>query len=357
MTYSVAVVGASGYAGGEVVRILAQHPQLQLSAVMGHSSAGTLLGEHLAHVPQYANMPIQSINAEQLSQYDIVFLALPHGKSGALAEQISSNTIVVDLGADHRLESKLQWDEYYGGTYYNSWVYGMPELIINANNEKQRANIAQAKHIAGTGCNVTAVSLAIAPAIAHNLIQRNIVADCAVGYSGAGKNLTKPLLLASEAFNNAQPYSVGGSHRHIPEMIQNFIHASGGTYQYSDFTLGFTPILVPMSRGIMAVVSAPLSEKAAALNDEEIAKVYSEAYLGEQFIHVLEQGRIPNTANVLGSNNADIQVCVDRKAQRLYAFCAIDNLYRGTAGQATQSLNIALGLPEDAGLSKIGVAP
>ena len=209
------------------------------------------------------------------------------------------------------------------------------------------------------GCNVTATTLALQPGIAEGLVEsQDIVADLVVGYSGAGKNLKRTNLLAAEALQSALPYSVGGKHRHIPEILQNFAHAAGkSAAEASEFTLGFTPILAPMSRGILATVSARMTDKAKTLSDEEIRAVWSKAYEGQDFMVLLPEGTLPATGNIIGSNAAHLQVVTDRKAGRIYAFAAIDNLNRGTAGQAVQSLNIALGLPEDASLTKIGVAP
>lgn len=213
--------------------------------------------------------------------------------------------------------------------------------------------------IAGPGCNVTAVTMAMQPGVAQELIEtKGIVADLAVGYSGAGKSLKRTDLLAAEAFGSAHAYSVGGSHRHIPEILQNLAHAAGLTARDAGrFAIGFTPILVPMARGILACVSAPLSAKGYDLDDDAIRDVWTQAYQGQGFVTVLPAGELPSTQNVLGSNAVQLQVVADRAAGRLLAIAAIDNLNRGAAGQAVQSLNIALGLPEDAGLSKIGVAP
>lgn len=262
----------------------------------------------------------------------------------------------------------------------------MPELIVGkgANGEYafQRENLPDASHIAGPGCNVTAVTLAFQPALAEGLVQfDDIVADLAVGYSGAGKSLKRTGLLAAEALGCATPYSIGGVHRHIPEIMQNLAHAacagccSGNRFgsaliastcskSQADaasvakrINVGFTPVLVPMSRGILAVVSAKLTDKATLLSDSEIRAIWWNAYRCQHFIRLLDEDEMPSTADVLGSNMAEIQVAVDRQAGRLYGFAAIDNLNRGTAGQSVQSLNIALGLPEDQGLTTIGVAP
>ena len=206
---------------------------------------------------------------------------------------------------------------------------------------------------------MTATTLALQPGIAEGLVEpKDIVADLVVGYSGAGKNLKRTNLLAAEALQSALPYSVGGTHRHIPEILQNFAHAAGETAaDAGKFTLGFTPILAPMSRGILATVSARMTDKAKAMSGEAIRDVWAKAYEGQDFMVLLPEGTLPATGNIIGSNAAHLQVVTDRKSERIYAFAAIDNLNRGTAGQAVQSLNIALGLPEDAGLTKIGVAP
>lgn len=361
--YSVAVAGATGYAGGEALRILAAHPDFEVTCVAGHSSVGDSMAKHMPHIPQLAGLTVEDTTPEVLNGHDVIILALPHGASGKLASQLDPNAVVVDLGADHRLEERSAWDEFYGGDFYEHWTYGMPELITGKNADgsyaRQREALPGAKRIAGPGCNVTATTLALQPGIAEGLIEpKDIVADLVVGYSGAGKNLKRTNLLASEALQSALPYSVGGTHRHIPEILQNFAHAAGkSAAAASDFTLGFTPILAPMSRGILATVSARMSEKALDLSDEEIRAAWVKVYEDQDFMVLLPEGMLPATGNVIGSNAAHLQVVVDRKSSRIYAFAAIDNLNRGTAGQAVQSLNVALGLPEDVGLTKIGVAP
>ena len=361
--YTVAVAGATGYAGGEALRILAAHPNFEVTCVAGHSSVGDKLGKHMPHIPQLADLVVEDTTPEVLNGHDVIILALPHGASGALASQLDPNAVVVDLGADHRLEEKSAWDAFYGGDFYQHWTYGMPELITgvaaDGSYSRQREALPGAKRIAGPGCNVTATTLALQPGIAQGLVEpKDIVADLVVGYSGAGKNLKRTNLLAAEAFGSALPYSVGGTHRHIPEILQNFAHAAGkSAAEADDYTRAFTPILAPMARGILATVSAKLTDKALGMTDAEIRQVWLDAYEGQDFMVVLPEGVMPATANIIGSNAAHIQVVVDHHAGRLLAFAAIDNLNRGTAGQAVQSLNVALGLPEDAGLTKIGVAP
>ncbi len=361
--YTVAVAGATGYAGGEALRILAARPNFEVTCVAGHSSVGDKLGKHMPHIPQLADLVVEDTTPEVLNGHDVIILALPHGASGALASQLDPNAVVVDLGADHRLEEKSAWDAFYGGDFYQHWTYGMPELITgvaaDGSYSRQREALPGTKRIAGPGCNVTATTLALQPGIAQGLVEsKDIVADLVVGYSGAGKNLKRTNLLAAEAFGSALPYSVGGTHRHIPEILQNFAHAAGeSAAEADDYTLAFTPILAPMARGILATVSAKLTDKALGMTDAEIRQVWLDAYEGQDFMVVLPEGVMPATANIIGSNAAHIQVVVDHHAGRLLAFAAIDNLNRGTAGQAVQSLNVALGLPEDAGLTKIGVAP
>lgn len=358
-----------------MLRVLAAHPAFEVTTVTGDSSAGSKLGRHMPHIPSLKDMVIRPTTPEVLNGHDIIVLALPHGVSGALAEKLHANCAIVDLGADHRLESRDAWAQYYGGDFHQPWVYGMPELIVGKGADggyrRQREKLQGASLIAGPGCNVTAVTLAFQPALAAGLVQPDdIEADLAVGYSGAGKNLKRPNLLAAEALGSATPYSVGGVHRHIPEIVQNLKHAAAALSNddrnglgFADqshgnnIVVGFTPILVPMARGILAVVSAKLSDKGEAMNDESIREIFAKVYQDQRFIEMLDAGYMPATASVLGSNEAQVQVAVDRNAKRLYGFAAIDNLNRGTAGQAVQSLNIALGLPEDQGLTTIGVAP
>lgn len=363
MTYTVAVAGATGYAGGEVLRLLAERPDFEITTVTAHSTVGQSLGAHMPHIPSLAHLTVEDTTPENLNGHDIIFLALPHGASGELASHLDPDSIVVDLGADHRLEEKAAWDDFYGGAFYEHWTYGMPELIIGKNADgdyvKQRENLVGATRIAGPGCNVTATTLALQPGIAEDLVEEHdIVATLVVGYSGAGKSLKKPYLLASEAMGSAMAYGVGGTHRHIPEILQNFAHAKGGEGRdAADFTMSFTPVLAPMPRGIFASVTAKLSEKALSMTDADIRSAWEKAYGEEHFMQLLPEGMIPATGNVMGSNSAHLQVAVDRRAGRLLAMSAIDNLDRGTASQAIEALNIALGIKESQGLTTIGVAP
>ncbi len=351
MSFTVAVAGASGYAGGEVLRLVAQHPELTLGALTAHSSAGQSIGQVHPHLVSIASRVLEPTTVQHLEGHDVVVLALPHGASGEIAAQLGPDTLVVDLGADHRLTDGAAWEQFYGSAHAGTWPYGMPELLHAGERRAaaQRTALTGTKRIAVPGCNVTAVTLAVQPGIAGGVVEPgDIVANLAVGYSGAGKAL-KAHLLASEALGAAQPYAVGGTHRHVPEIEQNLTVAGAGQVR-----LSFTPVLVPMSRGILATVTAPL---VAGATPASVREAWATAYDGEHFVQLLPEGQWPTTASTVGANIALVQVAVDERAGRVVAICAIDNLVKGTAGAALQSLNLALGLPEALGLPTEGVAP
>ncbi len=347
MSISVAIAGASGYVGGEVLRVFSQHPDVEFGALTAHSSAGDTVGQHHPHLVPFADRVILDTTAENLAGHDVVVLALPHGASAAIAAQLPDDVLVIDCGADYRLTDPSDWAAYYPGEHAGSWPYGIPELITPAG--RQREHLAGVKRIAAPGCNASAVTLAMQPGVNAGVVDASdIVATLAVGYSGAGKKLATNLL-ASEGLGSAVPYAVGGTHRHVPEIIQNLTSAGG-----QGIRLSFTPILVPMSRGILASVTAPLAPGAGAA---AVRQAWLDAYEGEPFVKVLPEGQWPATASAVGANTALLQVTVDERAGRVIAVCALDNLVKGTAGAALQSMNIALGLPEATGLTTIGVAP
>jgi len=347
MTIRVAVAGASGYVGGEVLRVFGAHPDVEFGALTAHASAGDTIGQHHPHLVPFASRVIEPTTAEALAGHDVVVLALPHGASAEIAAQLPSDVLVLDCGADYRLESAEAWAEYYGGEHAGTWPYGMPELMTPAG--LQRKVIPGSRRIAVPGCNVTAVTLALQPGIAAGVVDpSDVVATLAVGYSGAGKKAAHHLL-AAEGIGSAAPYAVGGTHRHVPEILQNF--ASAGAV---DPRVSFTPVLVPMSRGILATVTAPLAQGADAAS---VRKAWVDAYADEPFVHVMPEGQWPATAFTVGANTALVQVTVDARANRVVAICAIDNLVKGTAGAALQSMNVALGLPETTGLTMLGLAP
>jgi len=348
MSYTVAVAGASGYAGGEVLRLLASHPEFVVTTVTAFSNAGQPLTAVQPHLRSLAHLVLTETTPENLAGHDIVFLALPHGKSGEITAQLAADTLVVDCGADHRLRDEDAWAQFYGGDYFGAWPYGLPELVLFGGGT-QRDTLAGAHRIAVPGCNVTAITLGLAPAIRAGVVEPDdLVAILAVGTSGAGK-AAKVELLASEVMGSASAYAVGGTHRHTPEIQQNLGDAGG-----KPVTVSFTPMLVPMSRGILATSTAKLAPGATA---SDVRAAFETAYESEEFVHLLPAGQFPRTADTLGANTALIGLAVDEAAGRVVTITAIDNLVKGTAGAAIQSANIALGLPEGLGLTTNGVAP
>ncbi len=348
MTLRVAVAGASGYAGGELLRLLLGHPGVELGALTAAASAGSVLAEHQPHLIPLAQRVLEPTTAEVLSGHDLVFLAVPHGASAELAARLSPEMVVVDCGADHRLADPGSWAEFYGGPHAGSWPYGLPELIA-ADGTRQREALAGARRIAVPGCYPTAVSLALAPGFAAGILEPDVVVVAASGTSGAGKSVKAPLL-GSEVMGSMSPYGVGGTHRHTPEMEQNLSAAAGGPV-----TVSFTPILAPMPRGILATCTARLSP--AAGDPDDVRAVWAKAYADEPFVHLLPEGRWPRTADTCGANTALLQVTVDVRTGRVVVVAAIDNLTKGTAGGAVQCANLALDLPEPLGLPVAGLAP
>lgn len=347
MSYTVAVAGCTGYAGGEVLRLLLGHPEVTIGNITAGSSAGTLLGAHHPHLAPLADREVLETNRENLAGHDVVFLALPHGTSGAVAAELGDDVLVVDAGADFRLVNPADWDRWYASAHAGTWPYGLPEL------PGQRKVLAGANRIAVPGCYPTTATLALLPAVTGRLITgADVTIAAASGSSGAGK-AAKPNLLGAELFGSASAYGLGGAHRHTPEIIQN-LRALGAP----DPSISFTPLLVPMSRGILAVCTAPLSPGADGVpSADEVRQVYVDAFADEPFVRVLPEGQWPQSQHVVGSNAVQVQVTVDASVNRLIAVATLDNLTKGTAGGAIQSMNLALGLPETLGLSAIGVAP
>jgi N-acetyl-gamma-glutamyl-phosphate reductase len=338
MGIRVAVAGASGYAGGELLRLVAGHPELELVAATGHSQAGATLHAVHPHLVTLADLPLTATDPAALAGADLVFLALPHGESGALAAALPPDVAVVDLGADHRLTDAEAWRRYYGGPHAGGWTYGLPEL------PGQRAAIAASRRVAATGCYAVATTLALAPLIAAGAVHPDdVVVVAASGTSGAGRS-AKPHLLGSEVMGDLSPYKVG-AHQHVPEIKQ----ATGAR------TLSFTPVLAPMPRGILATVTARPASPPGEMSPP--AEILRHAYADEPFVHVLPDGAWPHTAATMGSNSCHLQATVDTDSGRVVVASAIDNLGKGAAGQAVQCANLMLGLPETAGLAVNGVAP
>jgi N-acetyl-gamma-glutamyl-phosphate reductase len=338
---TAAVAGASGYAGGEVLRLLLSHPDVEIGAVTAGSNAGEPLGSLQPHLVPLADRVLEETTVKTLAGHDVVFIGLPHGQSADIANALPAETVVIDCGADFRLTDEEQWEEFYGGSYAGSWPYGLPELA------DQRQQIAASSRIAVPGCYPTVSTLALAPAVQEGIVDpTGIVVVAASGTSGAGK-APKPNLLGSEVMGSTSAYGVGGTHRHTPEIVQNLSLLTD-----RDVRLSFTPLLVPMPRGILATASAPTTVDA-----DQAYATYEKAYADEPFVHLLKKGQWPQTKSVLGSNAVHVQVTVDESAGRLVAVAAVDNLAKGTGGAAVQCMNLALGLPESAGLTTIGLAP
>lgn len=342
MTVRAAVAGASGYAGGELLRLLLNHPGVEIGALTGHSSAGQRLGALQPHLAPLAAREVLPTSPAALAGHDVVFLALPHGQSAAVARELGEKTLVVDCGADFRLADPAAWETFYGSPHAGTWPYGLPEL------PGARAALAGTRRVAVPGCYPTAVLLALFPLYAAGLAGPEAVVVAASGTSGAGK-AARTDLLGSEVMGSMRPYGVGGTHRHTPEMSQHLAAAAGAPVAVS-----FTPTLAPMSRGILATCSAAARP---GVDADDVRAAYDKALADEPFVRLLPEGQWPATGAVHGSNSAQVQVALDPATRRVVAVSAIDNLVKGTAGGAVQSMNIALGLPEAQGLSTIGVAP
>jgi N-acetyl-gamma-glutamyl-phosphate reductase len=341
----VAVAGASGYAGGEILRLLLGHPayaqgRFTIGAVTAAASAGSTLAEHHPHLTPLAERVIEPTELDVLAGHDVVFLALPHGHSATLAEQLGPDTVVIDCGADFRLTDASAWERFYGTPHAGSWPYGLPEL------PGARERLRGARRIAVPGCYPTAALLAMVPAIAEDLVEPAVTVVAVSGTSGAGRAV-KPDLLGAEVIGSARAYNIAGAHRHTPEIAQGLGATTG-----RDVTVSFTPVLIPTSRGILATCTArtraPLSQ---------LREAYEKVYHAEPFIYLMPDGQLPRTGAVIGSNAAHIAVAVDEAASTFVAIAAIDNLVKGTAGAAVQSMDLALGWPETDGLSVVGMAP
>jgi N-acetyl-gamma-glutamyl-phosphate reductase len=344
----VAVAGASGYAGGEVLRWLLQHPEVEIGAVTAGGNAGALLGSVHPHLFSLGDRVLAETTTDTLSGHDAVILALPHGHSAAVADGLGEDVVIIDCGADFRLRSEADWTTFYDTPYAGSWAYGLPELAL-AGGGRGRTQIEGRHRVAVPGCYPTAVSLALAPGLAAGVVEpEDIVVVAASGTSGAGKSL-RPHLLGSEVMGSMSPYGVGGVHRHTPEIEQNLGVAAG-----APVTVSFTPTLAPMARGILATATGRV---AAGVSAADVREAWRSACADETFVHLLEPGAWPATGHVVGSNHVTVQVTLDERVGRVLAVAAIDNLAKGTAGAAVQCLNLAVGLPEPTGLLGSGVAP
>jgi N-acetyl-gamma-glutamyl-phosphate reductase len=345
---TVAVAGASGYAGGEVLRLILGHPQLRVGAITAGSSAGSPLGQHHPHLRPLADRMLDDSHPALLAEHDAVVLALPHGASAEIAAQLPDHVLVLDCGADFRLTDPAAWQQFYGTAHAGTWPYGLPELPL-AGDARQRDRLVGARRIAVPGCYPTAASLALAPGFAAGLLEPDdVVVVAASGTSGAGR-AAKPSMLGSEVMGSMSPYGVGGVHRHTPEVEQNLSAAAG-----EPVSVSFTPTLAPMPRGILATCTARVRRGTSAA---DVRTAWEKAYADEPFIELLPEGSWPRTADTYGANTLHLQVVLDERVRRVIAVAAVDNLTKGTAGAAIQCLNLAAGLPETLGLPTVGVAP
>lgn len=339
---TVAVAGASGYAGGELLRLLLGHPEIEIGPLTAASSAGRTVGDLHPQLPALADRPVLATDADTLSGADLVFLALPHGESAALVRALPTDQPIVDLGADFRLGDASAWTAFYNDSYAGHWLYGLPEL------PGAREQIAEAIRVANPGCYPTSVVVALAPLLAEGLVEGLVTVVAASGTSGAGRTPSETLM-ASQVMGSMSPYKVGGVHQHTPEIEQALSHAAGRSVPVS-----FTPLLAPMPRGILATCSVDL---VSGVTDEDLRECLRSAYAREPFVTVLAPGRWPQTASTLGGNSVHLQVAADPRTGRAIVIAALDNLVKGAAGQALQNANLMLGLPEGTGLSASGVAP
>ena len=337
----VGIIGASGYSGGELLRLLKNHPFFEIEYVAAGSKAGKLIAEIHSNLALFGDRSFEETDVSRMNACELLFFALPPGESAKLIPHINPEIKVIDLGADFRLSSPDAWQKYYGGEHAGKWVYGLPELPA------RRSEIANSNRIANPGCYATAISLAAAPALVHEAIDgRDLVVVAASGTTGAGRKASENLL-ASEVMGSITSYKFGGVHQHIPEIEETL-----SVLTSSPVLISFTPLLAPMPRGILATVSAKLTR---SLNTAEAQEIYRNFYEKEEFVTVLPPGLLPKSSAVIGSNSAQLQVVVDMRTNRLMISASIDNLGKGAASQAIQNANIIAGIPENSGLSAVGL--
>lgn len=329
----IGVIGASGYAGGELLRLLWLHPEFEPDVITAHSNAGELITTVHPHLNSYAGRLFSSFDAGAFVGCELIFLALPHGESASIISQLPSTVRIVDLGADYRLKSSDSWVKYYGGTHAGTWTYGLPEL------PGSYEAISKSQRVANPGCYATSIALGIAPTTDF-VDLTDVVVVAASGTTGAGRS-AKINLIASEVMGSLTSYKFGGVHQHTPEIEE----ATGAK-------ISFTPILAPMPRGILATITAKLTK---AMTTDEMHESFVKFYKDSPFVKVLPLGHMPKTASVTGTNNVHLQVAVDKHTNRVVVSVVIDNLGKGAAGQAIQNANIMCGFNQSLGLSNNGL--
>ncbi len=336
--YKISVIGASGYAGAELVRILLSHPNAELAALSSVSYTGQSLADLY---PAYRNICEQLLVSEEeaIEKGDVVFASLPHGLSQEIALACDkAGKLFIDLGADFRLDDGDVYTEWYGKEYvypelHAKQVYGLSEIY--------REDVKNTKIIGNPGCYPTSIALASYPAIKNGLVNGyDFIIDSKSGVTGAGKSLTQKTHYpeCNEAFS---PYNIG-KHRHTPEIEQTLSRFAG-----EKVNVTFVPHLLPVNRGIISTIYA---NKAEGITLEKVHEIYTETYKNERFVRVLPLGEVANLRNVRMSNYCDISVHEDKHTGKLILVSAIDNMFKGAAGQAVQNMNIALGLDESAGI-------
>lgn len=342
MTYRAAILGASGYTGAELVRLIATHPRIEIAALSGNSKAGMEMREVFPHL-RHLDLPrLTTIDEMDLSGVDVVFCALPHATSQAVIRELPRDLRVVDLSADFRLRDAADYEKWYGKPHaapdlQAEAVYGLTEFY--------RDEIAGARLVAGTGCNAATGQFALRPLIEAGVIDLDrIIIDLKAGVSGAGRAL-KENLLHAELSEGSHAYAAGGTHRHLGEFDQEFSRIAG-----REVKVQFTPHLLPANRGILATVY--VEGEAPAIHE-----AFARRYEAEPFLQVLPQGELPSIRHVRGSNFCHIGVVPDRIGGRTIVMATLDNLTKGSSGQALQNANLMLGLPETEGLMMAPVFP
>jgi len=333
------VIGASGYAGGELLRLLAIHPHLRVVQVSAHSNAGELITSVHPHLTTYQGQTFVNIESINFEQIDVAFIALPHGESAGVIKKISIQTKVIDLGADFRLSDSAQWRKYYDGDHAGVWTYGLPEI------PGQREKISKSVQVSNPGCYATSIIAGLLPAL-EVVDASDVVVVAASGTTGAGRS-AKINLIASEVMGSLTSYKFGGVHQHTPEIEQAL-----NEFANKDVKISFTPVLAPMPRGILSTITARLTSK---VSTEQANALYAKFYVDDYFIDVLPVGQMPKTGSLIGSNKVQIQVAVDHHVQRLVISVALDNLGKGAASQAIQNANLMCGFHEGSGLSTDGL--
>lgn len=342
-----AIVGASGYTGGELARLLSTHPSVDITVATSRQYEGQRLAQIFPHLRDKVDVVCQNLSAREIvEQADVIFCAVPHKTAMDIVPAfMQAGRKVVDLSADFRLKDVAVYEEWYqphsAAELLPEAVYGLPEVY--------REQIRQARLVANPGCYPTSITLGLAPLLKTNLVDLDsIIIDSKSGTSGAGRAAQLGTLFC-EVTDGFRPYKVGGAHRHIPEIEQNLSELCG-----SPLKVSFTPHLLPISRGILSTIYVNLKEPAAIA---DLHALYEQMYEGEQFVRVLEPGAVPATQQVRGSNYCDVSLSLDERTGRLIIVSAIDNIVKGASGQAVQNMNLMCGFDEDAGLTQPPLFP